>query len=158
MRTAAVGGCAAVLAALAVAGCASATSTNPLLNHTQDGKLSCTSMMVSGNTLAYDAQTLATDNTAISGQWTAAESATASGSPTPTTAQQQAINDLTGAVSDIGSGSLGAGSLAATVTALENDGAKLTNGASGWRSAGPKVKADITNLDKACGSSSDVVG
>lgn len=156
MRTAAVGACAAVLAALTVAGCASATSTNPLLNHTQDGKLSCTSMMVSGNTLAYDAQTLATDNNSISGQWTAAEAAT-NGSA-PSTAQQQAINDLTNAISDIGSGSLGAGSLAATVTALENDGAKLTNGASGWRSAGAKVKADITNLDKACGSSSDVVG
>ena len=156
MRTATVGACAAVLAALAVAGCASATSTNPLLNHTQNGKLSCTSMMVSGNTLAYDAQTLATDNNAISGQWTAAEAAT-NGSA-PSTAQQAAINDLTTAISDIGSGSLGAGNLAATVTALENDGAKLTNGASGWRSAGPKVKADITSLDKTCGSSSDVAG
>ena len=156
MRTATAGAGAAILAALTVAGCASATSTNPLLNHTQDGKLSCTSMMVSGNTLAYDAQTLATDNTAISGQWTAAEAAT--NGAAPSTAQQQAINDLTSAVSDIGSGSLGAGTLAATVTALENDGAKLTNGASGWRSAGPKVKADITSLDKACGSSSDVAG
>jgi hypothetical protein len=144
-----------MLAAVAVTGCASSSSTNPLLNHTQDGTLSCSSMMVSGNTLAYDAQTLATDNTAISGQWTAAEAATANGSA-PTTAQQQAINDLTGAVSDIGSGSLGAGALAATVTALEKDGAKLTNAASGWRSAGPKVQADITSLDKACGSSSDV--
>ena len=155
MRTAGAGACAAMLAAVAVAGCASSSSTNPLLNHTQDGKLSCSSMMVSGNTLAYDAQTLATDNTAISGQWTAAEAATANGSG-PTSAQQQAINDLTGAVSDIGSGSLGAGTLAATVTALEKDGAKLTNAASGWRSAGPKVQADITSLDKACGSSSDV--
>jgi hypothetical protein len=155
MKTAAVGACVAIIAGLAVAGCASTASTNPLLNHTQSGTLSCTSMMVSGNTLAYDAQTLATDNNAISGQWTAAEAATASGSA-PTSAQQQAINDLTGAVSDIGSGSLGAGTLAATVTALEKDGAKLTNGASGWRSAGPKVKADITSLDKACGSSSDV--
>jgi hypothetical protein len=156
MRTATVGACSAVLAALAVAGCASATSTNPLLNHTQNGKLSCTSMMVSGNTLAYDAQTLATDNNAISGQWTAAEAATDGSAPS--TAQQNAINDLTNAISDIGSGSLGAGNLAATVTALENDGAKLTNGASGWRSASPKVQADITSLDKACGSSSDVVG
>jgi len=155
MRTAGAGACAAMLAAVAVAGCASSSSTNPLLNHTQAGKLSCSSMMVSGNTLAYDAQTLATDNTAISGQWTAAEAATANGSA-PTTAQQQAINDLTGAVSDIGSGSLGAGTLAVTVTALEKDGAKLTNAASGWRSAGPKVQADITSLDKACGSSSDV--
>jgi outer membrane murein-binding lipoprotein Lpp len=158
MRMVAAGACAAVLAALVLAGCASSSSTNPLLKHSQHGTLSCTSMMVSGNTLAYDAQTLASDNQAISGQWTAAEAAIAGANSTPTSAQQQAITDLTGAISDIGTGSLGPGNLAATVTALESDGAKLTNGASGWRSAGPKVKADITNLDKACGSSSDVGG
>jgi hypothetical protein len=164
MRTVAVGACAAVpavvaaLASLVVAGCASNSSTNPLLNHSQHGTLSCTTMMYSGNTLAYDAQTLATDNQAISGQWTAAEAATTGANSTPTSAQQQAITDLTSAISDIGTGSLGPGNLAATVTSLEKDASRLTNGASGWRSAGPRVMADITSLDKACGSSSDVGG
>ena len=145
--------CAAVLAAVAV--CASNSSTNPLLKHSEHGTLSCESMMASGDTLAYDIQKLATDNQAISGQWTAAEGATTGAKSTPTAAQDQAITDLVGALSDIGTGSLGAGQFAATVTALENDGSKLTNGASGWRSAGPKVEADIAALDKTCGSAPD---
>lgn len=146
--------CAVVLAALA--GCASNSSTNPLLKHSQNGTLSCESMMASGNTLAYDIQKLATDNQAISGLWTAAEAATTGAKSTATAAQDQAITDLAGTLSDIGTGSLGPGRFAATVTALENDGSKLTNGASDWRSAGPKVNADITALDKTCGSSPDV--
>jgi hypothetical protein len=158
MRTVAVGACAAVLAALALAGCASDSSSNPLLNHSQHGTLSCTSMMYSGNTLAYDVQTLATDNQAIKGEWAAAEAAATGANSTPTSAQNQAITDLTSAISDIGTGSLGPGNLAATVTALEKDASKLTDGGSGWRSAGPKVMADISNLDKTCGSSSDVGG
>jgi len=145
--------CAAVLAALV--GCASSSSTNPLLKHSIHGTLSCESMMASGNTLAYDIQTLATDNQAISGQWTAAEAATTGAKTTPTAAQDQAITDLDAALSDVGTGSLGPGTFAATVTALDNDGSKLTNGASGWRSAGPKVEADIASLDKTCGSSPD---
>jgi hypothetical protein len=144
----------AVLATLA--GCASDSSSNPLLNHTQHGTLSCGSMMVSGNTLAYDIQTLATDNQAISGQWTAAEAAIAGKNTTPTAAQDQAITDLDTALSDLGTQSLGTGQFAATVTALDQDGFKLTNGSAGWRSAGPKVQSDINSLDKTCGSSSDV--
>lgn len=158
MRTGAVGVCAAVLAAAALAGCASSSSSNPLLNHSQHGTLNCTSMMYSGNTLAYDVQTLATDNQAIKGEWAAAEAATTGANGSPTSAQNQAITDLTSTISDIGTGSLGPGNLAATVTALETDASKLTNGASGWRSAGPKVMADISKLDKACGSSSNVGG
>jgi hypothetical protein len=154
MRPLAAGACVAVLAALS--GCAGNSSSNPLLNHSQHGTLSCGSMMVSGNTLAYDIQTLATDNTAISGQWTAAEAAITGKNTTPTAAQDQAITDLDTALSDLGTQSLGAGRFAATVTALDHDGFKLTNDSSGWRAAGPKVQSDITTLDKACGASSDV--
>lgn len=154
MRPLALGACAAVLAALA--GCASDSSSNPLLNHSQHGTLTCSSMMVSGNTLAYDIQTLAGDNQAISGQWTEAEAAITGKNSTPTAAQDQAITDLDTALSDLGTQSLGPGQLAATVTALDHDGFKLTNASAGWRSAGPKVQSDIGTLDKACGSSSDV--
>ena len=154
MRTLMLVAGAAVLAALA--GCASNSSTNPLLKHSAHGTLSCETVMASGNTLAYDIQTLATDNQAISGQWAAAEAATTGANTTPTAAQDQAITDLDAALSDIGTGSLGPGQFAGTVTALDNDASKLTNGAAGWRSAGPKVKADIATLDKTCGSSSDV--
>jgi hypothetical protein len=154
MRPLALGACAAVLAAMA--GCASNSSTNPLLNHSAHGTLTCQSMMASGNTLAYDIQTLATDNKAISGQWTQAEAATTGKNTTPTPAQDQAITDLDSTLSDLGTGSLGPGQLAATVTALDHDGFKLTNGNSGWRTAGPKVEADIATLDEACGGSSDV--
>lgn len=155
MRPLAIGACAAVLAA-ALAGCASNSSSNPLLNHTEQGTLSCGSMMASGNTLAYDIQTLATDNQAINGQWTQAEAATTGKNTTPTAAQDQAITDLDSTLSDLGTGSLGPGQLAATVTSLDQDGFKLTSGNSGWRSAGPRVKAEITSLDKTCGASSDV--
>lgn len=154
MRPLALGACAAVLAALA--GCASNSSSNPLLHHSLNGTLTCNSLMVSGNTAAYDIQLLAAASQAISGQWTQAEAATTGKNTTPTAAQDQAITDLDSALSDLGTGSLGSGQLAASLTALDHDGFKLTNGASGWQSAGPKVKADIAALDKACGSSSDV--
>lgn len=153
MRTLAFVAGAAVLAALA--GCASDSSSNPLLNHSAHGMLTCTTMMVSGNTLAYDIQALATDNTAISGQWSKAEAATTGANTSPTPAEDQAITDLDALLSDLGTGSLGPGHLAATVTALDNDGSKLTNGGSGWRSAGPKISALITSLDKSCGSAPD---
>jgi hypothetical protein len=155
MRTLAVGACAVVLGALAVAGCASNSSSNPLLNHSAHGTLTCETMMVSGNTLAYDVQTLASDNQAINGQWTQAEAATTGANTTPTSAQDQAISDLDATISDLGTGSLGPGDLAATATALDNAASKLTNGDTGWRSAGPKVSAAIATLDKACGSSPD---
>lgn len=154
MRPLALGACAAVLAALA--GCAGSSSSNPLLRHSVNGTLTCSSLMASGNTLAYDIQSLASANEAISGQWTQAEAATTGKNTTPTAAQDQAITDLDSTLSDLGTESLGPGRLAASLTALDHAGFNLTNGASGWQSAGPKVKADIATLDKACGSSSVV--
>jgi hypothetical protein len=139
--------CAAVLAALA--GCASSSSTNPLAEHTLHGTLTCQSVLVSGNTLANEVSTLFTDNQAISGQWANAEAAI---NTTPTVAQNQAITDLLGTLSDLGTGTGATGSLVPAVVSLDNNANKLTNGASGWRSAGPAVSSDITALNKTCGA------
>lgn len=153
MRTLAIGACAVVLAALA--GCANnSSSTNPLLQHTYKGTLSCGSQFYSGHTLADDISTLAGDDQAISGQWATAEAQTTGSKGSPTAAQDQAITDLTATLSDLGNGAPGQGGLAVTVTALDKDGSKLTDGASGWRSAGPKVSADIAALAKACNAAS----
>lgn len=146
--------CAAVLAALA--GCASSSSTNPLVEHNLHGTLTCQSVLVSGNTLANEVSTLFTDNQAINGQWAKAEAAATGANTTPTAAQDQAITDLTGVLSDLGTGTGATGSLVPTVISLDNNANKLTNGASGWRSAGPAVSADITTLNKACAA--DVTG
>lgn len=142
--------CAAALAALA--GCASSSSTNPLMEHTLSGTLTCQSVLVSGNTLANEVSRLFTDNQAINGQWASAEAAATGAKTTPTAAQDQAITDLIATLSDLGTGTGATGSLAPTVTSLDNNASKLTNGASGWRSAGPAVSADITTLNKACGA------
>lgn len=143
--------CAAVVAALA--GCASSSSTNPLAEHTLHGTLTCQSVLVSGNTLANEISTLFTDNQAISGQWANAE---AEINTTPTAAQNQAITDLLGTLSDLGTGTGATGSLVPAVVSLDNNAKKLTNGASGWRSAGPAVSSDITTLNKTCAG--DVTG
>lgn len=143
--------CAAVVAALA--GCASSSSTNPLAEHTLHGTLTCQSVLVSGNTLANEVSTLFTDNQAISGQWANAE---AEINTTPTAAQNQAITDLLGTLSDLGTGTGATGSLVPAVVSLDNNAKKLTNGASGWRSAGPAVSSDITTLNKTCAG--DVTG
>lgn len=142
--------CAAVLAALA--GCASSSSTNPLVEHTLQGTLTCQSVLVSGNTLANEVSTLFTDNQAINGQWANAEAAIKGANTTPTAAQDQAMSDLTATLSDLGTGTGASGSLVPAVVSLDNNANKLTNGASGWRSAGPAVSADITTLNKACGA------
>jgi len=139
--------CAAVVAALA--GCTSSASTNPLAEHTLHGTLTCQSVLVSGNTLANEVSTLFTDNQAISGQWANAEAAI---NTTPTVAQNQAITDLLGTLSDLGTGTGATGSLVPAVVSLDNNANKLTNGASGWRSAGPAVSSDITTLNKTCGA------
>lgn len=143
--------CAAVVAALA--GCASSSSTNPLAEHTLHGTLTCQSVLVSGNTLANEISTLFTDNQAISGQWANAE---AEINTTPTAAQNQAITDLLGTLSDLGTGTGATGSLVPAVVSLDNNANKLTSGASGWRSAGPAVSSDITTLNKTCAG--DVTG
>ena len=150
MKTLTFGVCAALLAALA--GCASSSSTNPLVEHTLTGTLTCESVLASGNTLANEISKLFTDNQAISGQWAQAEAAATGANTTPTAAQDQAITDLTGVLSDLGTGTGATGSLAPVVSSLDTNAAKLTNGASGWRSAGPAVSADITNLNKSCGA------
>jgi hypothetical protein len=137
--------CAAVVAALA--GCTSSASTNPLAEHTLHGTLTCQSVLVSGNTLANEVSTLFTDNQAISGQWANAEAAI---NTTPTVAQNQAITDLLGTLSDLGTGTGATGSLVPAVVSLDNNAKKLTNGLSGWRSAGPAVSSDITTLNKTC--------
>ena len=124
--------CAAVVAALA--GCASSSSTNPLAEHTLHGTLTCQSVLVSGNTLANEVSTLFTDNQAISGQWANAE---AEINTTATAAQNQAITDLLGTLSDLGTGTGATGSLVPAVVSLDNNANKLTNRASGWRSASP---------------------
>jgi hypothetical protein len=142
--------CAAVLAALA--GCASSSSTNPLVEHSLHGTLTCQSVLDSGNTLANEVSTLFTDNQAISGQWANAEAATTGANTTPTAAQDQAITDLIATLSDLGTGTGATGSLVPTVVSLDNNANKLTNGASGWRSAGPAVSSDITTLNKTCGA------
>ena len=143
--------CAAVVAALA--GCTSSASTNPLAEHTLHGTLTCQSVLVSGNTLANEVSTLFTDNQAISGQWANAEAAI---NTTPTVAQNQAITDLLGTLSDLGTGTGATGSLVPAVVSLDNNAKKLTNGLSGWRSAGPAVSSDITTLYKTCAA--DVTG
>lgn len=143
--------CAAVVAALA--GCASSSSTNPLAEHTLHGTLTCQSVLVSGNTLANEVSTLFTDNQAISGQWANAE---AEINTTPTAAQNQAITDLLGTLSDLGTGTGATGSLVPAVVSLDNNANKLTNRASGWRSAGPAVSSDISTLNKTCAA--DVTG
>lgn len=143
--------CAAVVAALA--GCASSSSTNPLAEHTLHGTLTCQSVLVSGNTLANEVSTLFTDNQAISGQWANAE---AEINTTPTAAQNQAITDLLGTLSDLGTGTGATGSLVPAVVSLDNNAKKLTSGASGWRSAGPAVSSDISTLNKTCAA--DVTG
>lgn len=143
--------CAAVVAALA--GCASSSSTNPLAEHTLHGTLTCQSVLVSGNTLANEVSTLFTDNQAISGQWANAE---AEINTTPTAAQNQAITDLLGTLSDLGTGTGATGSLIPAVVSLDNNAKKLTSGASGWRSAGPAVSSDISTLNKTCAA--DVTG
>lgn len=143
--------CAAVVAALA--GCASSSSTNPLAEHTLHGTLTCQSVLVSGNTLANEVSTLFTDNQAISGQWANAEAVI---NTTPTAAQNQAITDLLGTLSDLGTGTGATGSLVPAVVSLDNNAKKLTSGASGWRSAGPAVSSDISTLNKTCAA--DVTG
>jgi hypothetical protein len=140
--------CAAVVAALA--GCASSSSTNPLAEHTLTGTLTCQSVLDSGNTLANEVNKLFTDDQAINGQWASAEAAITGASTTPTAAQDQAITDLTGILSDLGTGTGATGSLVPAVTSLDNNANKLTTGASGWRAAGPAVRADIATLNKAC--------
>lgn len=144
--------CAAVVAALA--GCTGSSSTNPLAEHTLHGTLTCQSVLVSGNTLANEVSTLFTDNQAISGQWANAEAVI---NTTPTAAQNQAITDLLGTLSDLGTGTGATGSLVPAVVSLDNNANKLTNtAASGWRSAGPAVSSDITTLNKTCAA--DVTG
>lgn len=143
--------CAAVVAALA--GCVSSSSTNPLAEHTLHGTLTCQSVLVSGNTLANEVSTLFTDNQAISGQWANAEAVI---NTTPTAAQNQAITDLLGTLSDLGTGTGATGSLVPAVVSLDNNAKKLTSGASGWRSAGPAVSSDISTLNKTCAA--DVTG
>ena len=143
--------CAAVVAALA--GCASSSSTNPLAEHTLHGTLTCQSVLVSGNTLANEVSTLFTDNQAIGGQWANAEAVI---NTTPTVAQNQAITDLLGTLSDLGTGTGATGSLVPAVVSLDNNAKKLTSDASGWRSAGPAVSSDITTLNKTCAA--DVTG
>ena len=143
--------CAAVVAALA--GCTSSASTNPLAEHTLHGTLTCQSVLVSGNTLANEVSTLFTDNQAIGGQWANAEAAI---NTTPTVAQNQAITDLLGTLSDLGTGTGATGSLVPAVVSLDNNAKKLTSDASGWRSAGPAVSSDITTLNKTCAA--DVTG
>ncbi len=154
MRPLTFAACAAVVAALA--GCASSSSTNPLAEHNLHGTLGCQSVLVSGNTLANEVNTLFTDNQAISGQWANAEAAATGANTTPTAAQDQAITDLTATLSDLGTGTGATGSLVPAVVSLDNNANKLTTGASGWRSAGPAVSADITTLNKACAA--DVTG
>ena len=143
--------CAAVVAALA--GCTSSASTNPLAEHTLHGTLTCQSVLVSGNTLANEVSTLFTDNQAIDGQWANAEAVI---NTTPTVAQNQAITDLLGTLSDLGTGTGATGSLVPAVVSLDNNAKKLTSDASGWRSAGPAVSSDITTLNKTCAA--DVTG
>lgn len=143
--------CAAVVAALA--GCTGSSSTNPLAEHTLHGTLTCQSVLVSGNTLANEVSTLFTDNQAISGQWANAEAVI---NTTPTAAQNQAITDLLGTLSDLGTGTGATGSLVPAVVSLDNNAKKLTSGASGWRSAGPAVSSDISTLNKTCAA--DVTG
>jgi hypothetical protein len=142
--------CAAVVAALG--GCASSSSANPLAQHSLHGTLTCQSVLVSGNTLANEVSALFTDNQAISGQWANAEAATTGANTTPTAAQDHAITDLLATLSDLGTGTGATGSLVPAVVSLDNNANKLTNGASGWRSAGPAVSSDITTLNKACGA------
>lgn len=147
--------CAAVVAALA--GCASSSSTNPLAEHTLHGTLTCQSVLVSGNTVANEVSTLFTDNQAISGQWANAEAATTGANTTSTAAQDQAISDLLGTLSDLGTGTGATGSLVPAVVSLDNNAKKLTNiTAVGWRSAGPAVSSDISTLNKTCAA--DVTG
>ena len=142
---------AACAAVVALAGCASSSSTNPLAEHTLHGTLTCQSVMVSGNTLANDVSTLFTDDQAISGQWANAEAETTGANTTPTVAQNQAITDLLATLSDLGTGTGATGSLVPAVVSLDNNAKKLTNtGTSGWRSAGPAVSSDITTLNKTC--------
>ena len=148
MKSLTFAACAAVLAALA--GCASSSSTNPLVEHTLHGTLTCQSVLVSGNTLANEVAALFTDNQAINGQWANAEAATTGANTTPTAAQDQAITDLTATLSDLGTGTGATGTLVPTVKSLDDNANKLTAGASGWRSAGPAVSADITSLNKSC--------
>jgi hypothetical protein len=154
MRPLTFAACAAVVAALA--GCASSSSTNPLAEHNLHGTLTCQSVLVSGNTLANEVNTLFTDNQAISGQWANAEAAATGANTTPTAAQDQAITHLIATLSDLGTGTGATGSLVPAVVSLDNNAAKLTTGAPGWRSAGPAVSADITSLNKACAA--DVTG
>jgi hypothetical protein len=154
MKPLTLAACAAVVAALA--GCASSSSTNPLAEHTLTGKLTCQSVLDSGSTLANDIGKLFTDDQAINGQWANAEAAATGANTTPTAAQVQAITDLTAILSDLGTGTGATGSLATAVTSLDNNANKLTTGASGWRAAGPAVRADITTLNKACAA--DVTG
>ncbi len=150
MKTLTFGAYAAVLVALA--GCASSSSANPLVEHGLHGTLTCQSVLVSGNTLANEISTLFTDNQAINGQWASAEAAATGANTTPTAAQDRAITDLTATLSDLGTGTGATGSLVPAVKSLDNNANKLTNGASGWRSAGPAVSADITTLNKTCGA------
>jgi hypothetical protein len=150
MKALAFAACAAVLAALA--GCASSSSTNPLVEHSLPGTLTCQSVLDSGNTLANEVSTLFTDNQAINRQWANAEAAITGANTSPTAAQDQAMSDLTATLSDLGTGTGATGTLVPAVVSLDNNANKLTNGASGWRSAGPAVSADITGLNKACGA------
>jgi hypothetical protein len=150
MKPLTLAACAAV--AVALAGCANSSSTNPLAEHTLTGTLTCQSVLDSGSTLANDVSKLFTDDQAISGQWANAEAAIKGANTNPTAAQDQAITDLTAILSDLGTGTGATGSIVPSVTRLDNNANKLTNGASGWRAAGPAVSANITTLNKACGA------
>ena len=146
--------CAAVLAARWMH---ESSSTNPLVEHSLHGTLTCQSVLDSGNTLANEVSRLFTDNQAISGQWANAEAATTGANTTATAAQDQAITDLIATLSDLGTGTGATGSLVPAVVSLDNNANKLTNtAASGWRSAGPAVSSDITTLNKTCAA--DVTG
>jgi hypothetical protein len=98
---------------------------------------------------------LAAGNTAIDGNWAAAEAEATgdvNGTASPSAAQDSAVNDLTRSLSDLSVESQAQGQFATAVSNLYTAASIFTNGNPGWQSQGPVVSRDISALAAKCAS------
>ncbi|WP_300613259.1 hypothetical protein [Trebonia sp.] len=149
---------AAVLCAV-LAGCAGGSSPSSSqsapLRPGSRAMLTCTVRFADGSTVAEVVGMLAADDRAIHGQWAAAVGDSAgsmNGLMTPAAAQERAYDDLTAALTDLGTGPEAVGPIAAALRSLNAAASTLTTRRPGWESAGTVVHADIAALEKTCGA------
>ncbi len=141
-----------------LAGCAGGSSPSSQSAPLRPGSramLTCTARFADGSTVAQVVGTLAADDRTIHGQWAAAVGDTAgsmNGLMTPAAAQERAYDDLTAALTELGTGPEAVGPIAAALRSLNAAASTLTTRSPGWESAGTVVHADIAALEKTCGA------